>query len=109
MGNTAIAFLQTALRLLIILIVNYATVRVQKLERAPGLNTEEDGSSGCVESINAHSLQTSESHVLVAWMVSPTDSGNNLIITALSGASENRLELTGFRFMLKKPTYLCQN
>ena len=57
------------------------------------LNTEET-SLGCLESINAHSLQTSQSHVLVAWMVSPTDSENNLIIIVLSGSgsSETRLE-----------------
>lgn len=88
----------------------YSARCVQKLERAPSLNTEGDGSLGCVESINAHSLQTSESHVLVAWMVSPADSGNNLIIAVLSGASGNRLELTGFPFTLKKKRHhLCQN
>lgn len=84
--------------------------RAQKLQRAPSSNAEGDGSLGCVESINAHSLQTSESHVLVAWMVSPADSGNNLIIAVLSGASENRLEPTGFPFMLeKKRHHLRQN
>lgn len=80
----------------------YSARRAQKLRRAPSSNTEGDGSLGCVESINAHSLQTSESHVLVAWMVSPADSGNNLIIAVLSGASENRLEPTGFPFTLGK-------
>lgn len=80
----------------------------QKPERAPSLNTEGDDSLGCVESINAHSLQTSESHVLVAWLVSPADSGNNLIIVDLSGAAENRLELTGFPFTLETNShYLC--
>lgn len=60
------------------------------------LNMEET-SLGCVESINAHSLQTSQSHVLVAWMVSPANSENNLIIIALSGSgsSEIRPELGG--------------
>lgn len=80
----------------------YSARCAQKLEHAPSLNTEGDGSLGCVESINAHSLQTSESHVLVAWMVSPADSENNLIIAVLSEASENRLELTGFPFTLEK-------
>lgn len=56
----------------------------------------EETSLGCVESINAHSLQTSQSHVLVAWMVSPADSENNLIIIILSGSgsSETELELS---------------
>lgn len=55
----------------------------------------EETSLGCVESINAHSLQTSQSHVPVAWMVSPADSENNLIIIVLSGSSETRAELFG--------------
>lgn len=45
--------------------------------------------SGCVESINAHSLQTSQSHVLVACMVSPADSENNPIIIILSGSGSS--------------------
>lgn len=63
----------------------------------------EETSLGCVESINAHSLQTSQSHVLVAWMVSPADSENNLIIIVLSGSrsSANRLELFGSGDTLK--------
>lgn len=92
--NTAIAFLQTALPLLIILIVNYATVQdaQREPERPLSLNAEET-SLGCVESINAHSLQTSQSHVPVAWMVSPANSENNLIIIVPSGSgsSESRL------------------
>lgn len=57
----------------------------------------------CVESINAHSLQTSQSHVLVAWMVSPADSENNLIIIVLSGSgsSETGLELSDSSATLK--------
>lgn len=63
----------------------------------------EEISLGCVESINAHSLQTSQSHVLDAWMVSPTDSENNLIIIVLSGSgsSETGLELSDFPAKLK--------
>lgn len=71
-------------------------------EHALSLNMEET-SLGCVESINAHSLQTSQSHVLVAWMVSPADSENNLIIIVLSGSgsSETGLELSDFPAALK--------
>lgn len=71
-------------------------------EHPLSLNMEET-SLGCVESINAHSLQTSQSHVLVAWMVSPADSENNLIIIILSGSgsSETRLELCDSPAMLK--------
>ena len=52
----------------------------------------EEDSLGCVESINAHSLQTSKSHVLVARMVSP-DSENNLIIIFLSGSGSSQTTL----------------
>lgn len=60
-------------------------------------------SLGCVESINAHLLQTSQSHVLVAWMVSPANSENKLIIIALSrsGSSETRPEIFGSPTALK--------
>lgn len=46
-----------------------------------------------VESINAHSLQTSQSHVLVAWIVSRATAENNLIISVSSGSSQTGLEL----------------
>lgn len=71
-------------------------------EHPLSLNMEE-ASLGCVESINVHSLQTSQSHVLVAWMVSPAASENNLIITVLSGSgsSETRLELSDYFVTLK--------
>ena len=70
-------------------------------EHPLSLNVE--SSLGCVESINAHSLQTSQSHVLVAWMVSPADSENNLIIIVLSGSgsSETGLELSDSPATLK--------
>lgn len=67
----------------------------------PSSSNVEETSLGCVESINVHSLQTSQSHVLVAWMVSPPDSENNLIITVLSGSRETRLVLSDYLVILK--------